>query len=52
MGFNSCLDIGKSYYVATANPAPEHSALRGDIGADLVVVGGGCTGLSAALHAA
>lgn len=50
--FNSGLDIGKSYYVATANPAPDHPALQGDIDADLVVVGGGCTGLSAALHAA
>jgi gamma-glutamylputrescine oxidase len=43
-GFNSGLDIGKSYYVATANPAPDHPALQGDIDADLVVVGGGCTG--------
>ncbi|RUV42971.1 MAG: FAD-binding oxidoreductase [Mesorhizobium sp.] len=51
-GFNSGLDIGKSYYVATANPAPDHPALTGDAEADLVVVGGGCTGLSAALHAA
>ncbi|MER9526716.1 FAD-binding oxidoreductase [Mesorhizobium sp. M0292] len=51
-GFNSGLDIGKSYYVATANPAPDHPALAGDVDADLVVVGGGCTGLSAALHAA
>ena len=51
-GFNSGLDIGKSYYVATANPAPDHPALQGDVDADLVVVGGGCTGLSAALHAA
>ncbi|MGX8011884.1 NAD(P)/FAD-dependent oxidoreductase [Mesorhizobium sp. ORM8.1] len=51
-GFNSGLDIGKSYYVATADPAPDHPALAGDIEADLVVVGGGCTGLSAALHAA
>ena len=51
-GFNSGLDIGKSYYVATANPAPDHPALAGDVEADLVVVGGGCTGLSAALHAA
>jgi gamma-glutamylputrescine oxidase len=51
-GFNSGLDIGKSYYVATAHPAPDHAALQGDIDADLVVVGGGCTGLSAALHAA
>ncbi|MEO5758665.1 MAG: FAD-binding oxidoreductase [Mesorhizobium sp.] len=51
-GFNSGLDIDKSYYVATANPAPDHPALVGDVDADLVVVGGGCTGLSAALHAA
>ncbi|RWF92333.1 MAG: FAD-binding oxidoreductase, partial [Mesorhizobium sp.] len=51
-GFNSGLHIGKSYYVATANPAPDHPALTGDAEADLVVVGGGCTGLSAALHAA
>jgi gamma-glutamylputrescine oxidase len=51
-GFNSGLDIGRSYYVATANPAPDHPALRGEVDADLVVVGGGCTGLSAALHAA
>ena len=51
-GFNSGLDIGKSYYVATANPAPDYPALQGEVDADLVVVGGGCTGLSAALHAA
>ncbi|TGQ96438.1 FAD-dependent oxidoreductase, partial [Mesorhizobium sp. M4B.F.Ca.ET.203.01.1.1] len=43
-GFNSGLDIGKSYYVATAAPAPDHPALAGDVEADLVVVGGGCTG--------
>ncbi|TGV91520.1 FAD-binding oxidoreductase, partial [Mesorhizobium sp. M2E.F.Ca.ET.154.01.1.1] len=30
----------------------DHPALAGDVEADLVVVGGGCTGLSAALHAA
>jgi gamma-glutamylputrescine oxidase len=52
MGFNSGLDIEKSYYVATANAAPSHPTLEGEVEADLVVVGGGCTGLSAALHAA
>ncbi|RWM06853.1 MAG: FAD-binding oxidoreductase [Mesorhizobium sp.] len=52
MNFNSGLDIERSYYVATANPAPCHPRLVGEIDADLVVVGGGCTGLSAALHAA
>ena len=41
-----------SYYAATANPAPRHPALAGDVAADVVVVGGGFTGLSAALSAA
>ncbi|MHB8530555.1 MAG: NAD(P)/FAD-dependent oxidoreductase, partial [Caulobacteraceae bacterium] len=34
------------------HPAEELPALAGDMEADLAVVGGGCTGLSAALHAA
>lgn len=41
-----------SYYAATANPAPRHPALAGEVAADVVVVGGGFTGLSAALSAA
>ena len=52
MGFNDGLNFADSYYVATALPAPAHPPLEGDVDADLVVVGGGCTGLSAALHAA
>lgn len=52
MGFNSGLDMERSYYAATASPAPHHAPLAGEVDADLVVVGGGCTGLSAALHAA
>lgn len=36
----------------TAVPPPEASALAGETRADLIVVGGGFTGLSAALHAA
>lgn len=36
----------------TAEPAPDTPPLRGDARADLVVVGGGFTGLSTALHAA
>lgn len=36
----------------TAPPAPETSALLGDRTADVVVIGGGYTGLSAALHLA
>ncbi len=41
-----------SYYAATANPFPAQGALAEDLRADVVVVGGGYTGLSAALHAA
>jgi gamma-glutamylputrescine oxidase len=41
-----------SYYAATANPFPVQPVLQGEIDSDLVVVGGGLTGLSAALHAA
>jgi gamma-glutamylputrescine oxidase len=41
-----------SYYAASANPFPAQPQLRGDIAADVVVVGGGYAGLSAALHAA
>jgi len=40
------------YYVATAHPSPALPALTEKVEADLVVVGGGATGLSAALHAA
>lgn len=36
----------------TAPPAPETTRLQGDVAADVVVVGGGFTGLSAALHLA
>ena len=52
VGFNDGLEIARSYYVATAAPREPNPALAGEIEADLVVVGGGCTGLSAALHAA
>ncbi len=52
MAFNDDLGMSASYYVATAHPAPAHAPLTGEVSADLVVVGGGCTGLSAALHAA
>jgi len=52
MAFNDDLGMPGSYYVATAHPAPSYAPLKGEVSADLVVVGGGCTGLSAALHAA
>lgn len=51
-GFNAGLGMARSYYAATAHPWPDRPALAGEIEADVVVVGGGCTGLSAALHAA
>lgn len=41
-----------SYYAATATPFSIQPALQGEISADVVVVGAGFTGLSAALHAA
>ena len=30
-----------SYYAASANPAPEHPSLQGDVTADVCVIGGG-----------
>ena len=41
-----------SYYAATANLLEEHAALTGDHDADVCVIGGGFTGLSAALNLA
>src|SRR5215475_12026429 len=41
-----------SYYAATANDATEHPRLRGEVDADVCIVGGGYTGLSAALELA
>jgi gamma-glutamylputrescine oxidase len=52
LGFNDQLGMAGSWYAATATPAPHRPKLSEDREADLVVVGGGCTGLSAALHAA
>lgn len=52
MGLNQNLNMAQSYYAATAHAAPDHAPLAGDVEADLVVVGAGATGLSAALHAA
>lgn len=41
-----------SWYAATANTTNRIKALDGDISADVCIVGGGYTGLSAALHLA
>jgi gamma-glutamylputrescine oxidase len=49
---NDTLDMAQSWYAASAHPAPLLPKLVGDITADLAIVGGGATGLSAALHAA
>ncbi len=48
---NADLGMANSYYVATANPFAPCPKLQGDVSADVVVIGGGVTGLSAALHA-
>ncbi|HLY58819.1 MAG TPA: FAD-binding oxidoreductase, partial [Stellaceae bacterium] len=50
--FNSALNIERSYYQATANPFARAPKLESSATADLVVIGGGTTGLSAALFAA
>ncbi|PQO23519.1 FAD-dependent oxidoreductase [Rhodobacteraceae bacterium WD3A24] len=44
--------LPQSWYAATANEAPRFRALDGDTRADVCVVGGGYTGLSAARHMA
>ncbi len=41
-----------NYYAATSNIVQEHAALESDIQADVCVIGGGFTGLSAALNLA
>ena len=44
--------IADSLWTATANPAPDCPPLEGEIEADVAIIGGGFTGLSAALHLA
>src|SRR3546814_5127623 len=41
-----------SHYLASANPAPSHPALAGDVDVDVCVIGGGIAGCSTALHLA
>jgi hypothetical protein len=46
-------DYVSSYWAATANPVPDDDGpLRGDAEADIVIIGGGYTGLSCAFHLA
>ncbi|WP_310476054.1 FAD-binding oxidoreductase [Sandarakinorhabdus sp.] len=49
---NDSLAFAASWYAATAHAAPTHAALAGDTQADVAIIGGGATGLSAALHLA
>jgi gamma-glutamylputrescine oxidase len=42
----------RSFWAATANPSSERPPLEGDRSCDVCVIGGGYTGLSAALHLA
>ncbi|WAC25487.1 NAD(P)/FAD-dependent oxidoreductase [Ancylobacter sp. SL191] len=44
--------LPRSLYAKTAIPAPETTALTGDVTAKVAIVGAGFTGLSAALHLA
>lgn len=44
--------LEKTYYAATANPAPNRPPLQGDVHADVCVIGAGYTGLSTALFLA
>ncbi|RKF14166.1 FAD-binding oxidoreductase [Roseovarius spongiae] len=49
---NEIPGIANSVWTATANPTPDFPALRGRAETDVAVIGGGYTGLSAALHLA
>jgi gamma-glutamylputrescine oxidase len=46
------LEHVRSWYAASANPAPLREPLRGETSADVCVVGGGIAGCSTALHLA
>ncbi|MER9405382.1 FAD-binding oxidoreductase [Mesorhizobium caraganae] len=52
MPYQSPISPGRSWYEDTAGPRPEYPALDGDRSCDVVIVGGGFTGLSAAAHLA
>ncbi|MER9303534.1 FAD-binding oxidoreductase [Mesorhizobium sp. M0293] len=52
MPYQSPISPGRSWYEDTAGPRPEYPVLDGDRTCDVVIVGGGFTGLSAAAHLA
>src|SRR5438128_571175 len=52
MPYQSPISPGRSLYEDTAGSRPEYPALEGDRTCDVVIIGGGFTGLSAAAHLA
>lgn len=52
MTYQSPISPGHSWYEATAGERPQFPSLDGDRKADVVIIGGGFTGLSAAAHLA
>lgn len=52
MGYQSPISPGVSFYEANLASRPEYPPLDGSTRADVVIVGGGFTGLSAAVHLA
>ncbi len=52
MDYQSPISPGRSWYEDTAGKRPEYAPLDGDAQADVAIVGGGFTGLSAAVHLA
>lgn len=52
MAYQSPISPGVSWYEETAGPRPEYPSLDGDARTDVIIVGGGFTGLSAAAHLA
>lgn len=52
MTYQSPISPGVSWYEATAGSRPVYRVLDGDVSCDVVIVGGGYTGLSAAFHLA
>jgi gamma-glutamylputrescine oxidase len=52
MPYQSPISPGCSWYEDTAGARPQYLALDGDRQADVIIVGGGFTGLSAAVHLA
>ncbi len=50
--YQSPISPGRSYYEDCVPARPRHAPLDGDASADIAIIGGGFTGLSAALHLA